>query len=129
MNIRVATAVGLFIASSIIGYNLVSPTVIVQAAEPVFPSILEMPSFPKVVEKKSVDEINVEVDLSTLEVSVTGTTDAKVNVKTTGEPKPVVKWKTKIVEKKEGDGYPYVKSIGHTPHDAKPVSPLETIQK
>lgn len=129
MNIRVATVVALFIASSIIGYNLVSPTVIVQAAEPVVPTILEMPSFPRVVEKKSVDEINVEVDLSTLEVSVTGTADAKVNVKTTGTPQPVVKWKTKVIEKKVSDGYPYVKSIGHTPQDAEPISPLEMIQE
>lgn len=129
MNIRVVTVVGLFIASTIIGYNLVSPTVVIQAAEPVIPTILEMPSFPRVVEKESVDEINVEVDLSTLEVSVTGTTDAKVNVKTTGEPKPVVKWKTKVIERKVSGGYPYVKSIGHTPQDAEPISPLETIQK
>ena len=100
MNNRMLTVVGMFVVSVFIGRQMFATTEVIQA-QPVMPSIVELPNFPKVIkeEKKSVDEIDVEVDLSTLEVSVKGTTDAKVNVKTTGEPKPVVKWKTKVIEK------------------------------
>lgn len=96
MNNRMLTVVGMFVVSVFIGRQMFATTEVIQA-QPVMPSIVELPNFPNVIkeEKKSVDEIDVEVDLSTLEVSVKGTTDAKVNVKTTGEPKPVVKWKLK----------------------------------
>lgn len=92
---------------------------------------MELPNFPKVIkeEKESVDEINVEVDLSTLEVSVKGTTDAKVNVKTTGEPKPVVKWKTKVIEKTNSTGYPKVNAISKVSDDESPATPLTIVDK
>ena len=77
--------------------------------------------------KKSVEKIDVEVDLSTLEVSVKGTTDAIVNVKTTGEPKPVVKWRTKVVEKLTSTGYPKVRSISRVSDDESPVTPLSKV--
>ena len=88
-----------------------------------------MPKFPIVnsEESKSVDKIDVEVDLSTLEVSVKGTTDAIVNVKTIGEPKPIVKWRTKTIEKEVASGYPYIKSVGTMPDSIKAISPLSKV--
>ena len=123
MNNRMLTVVGMFVVSVFIGRQMFATTEVIQA-QPVIPSIVELPNFPKVIkeEKKSVDEINVEVDLSTLEVSVKGTTDAKVNVKTTGEPKPVVKWRTKV--KEVNTGFPKVRSIANLPEDVKPLSPF-----
>ena len=130
MNFRFITAVGMFIASCIIGFGLRQTVTVVQAA-PVIPSPIEMPKFPIVnsEENKSVDKIDVEVDLSTLEVSVKGTTDAKVNVKTTGEPKPVVKWKTKVIEKTNSTGYPKVKAISKVSDDESPTTPLTIVDK
>ena len=130
MNFRFITAVGMFIASCIIGFGLRQTVTVVQAA-PVIPSPIEMPKFPIVnsEESKSVDKIDVEVDLSTLEVSVKGTTDAKVNVKTTGEPKPVVKWKTKVIEKTNSTGYPKVKAISRVSDDESPATPLTIVDK
>ena len=118
----------MFIASCIIGFGLRQTVTVVQAA-PVIPSPIEMPKFPIVnsEENKSVDKIDVEVDLSTLEVSVKGTTDAIVNVKTTGEPKPVVKWRTKVVEKLTSTGYPKVCSISRVSDDESPVTPLSKV--
>ena len=123
MNFRFITAVGMFIASCIIGFGLRQTVTVVQAA-PVIPSPIEMPKFPIVnsEESKSVDKIDVEVDLSTLEVSVKGTTDAIVNVKTIGEPKSVVKWRTKV--KEVNTGFPKVRSIANLPEDVKPLSPF-----
>ena len=120
----------MFIASCIIGFGLRQTVTVVQAA-PVIPSPIEMPKFPIVnsEENKSVDKIDVEVDLSTLEVSVKGTTDAKVNVKTTGEPKPVVKWKTKVIEKTNSTGYPKVKAISRVSDDESPATPLTIVDK
>ena len=128
MNFRFITAVGMFIASCIIGFGLRQTVTVVQAA-PVIPSPIEMPKFPIVnsEESKSVDKIDVEVDLSTLEVSVKGTTDAIVNVKTTGEPKPVVKWRTKVVEKLTSTGYPKVRSISRVSDDELPVTSLYNV--
>lgn len=128
MNNRMLTVVGMFVVSVFIGRQMFATTEVIQA-QPVIPSIVELPSFPKVIkeEKKSVDEINVEVDLSTMEVSVKGTTNAIVNVKTTGEPKPVVKWKTKVIEKKNSTGYPHVKAIGRVSDDELPSTPLSIV--
>ena len=128
MNFRFITAVGMFIASCIIGFGLRQTVTIVQAA-PVIPSPIEMPKFPIVnsEENKSVDKIDVEVDLSTLEVSVKGTTDAIVNVKTIGEPKPIVKWRTKTIEKEVASGYPYIKSVGTMPDSVKAISTLSKV--
>ena len=128
MNNRMLTVVGMFVVSVFIGRQMFATTEVIQA-QPVIPSIVELPNFPKVIkeEKKSVDEINVEVDLSTLEVSVKGTTDAKVNVKTIGEPKPIVKWRTKTIEKEVASGYPYIKSVGTMPDSIKAISPLSKV--
>lgn len=129
MNARMLTVVGMFAISIFVGRSLFATTEVVQA-QPVIPSIVELPKFPIVnkEEKKSVDQIDVEIDLSTLNVSVKGTTDAIVNVKTTGEPKPVVKWKTKVIEKENSTGYPYVKSIGRVPDDERPQSILSLVE-
>lgn len=128
MNSRMLTVVAMFAISVFVGRQMFATTEVVQA-QPVIPSIVEMPSFPRVIkeEKKSVDEINVELDLSTLEVSVKGTTDAIVNVKTTGEPKQVVKWKTKVIEKLTSTGYPKVKSISKISEDETPATPLSIV--
>lgn len=130
MNFRIITAVGMFIASCIIGFGLRQTVTVVQAA-PVIPSPIEMPKFPIANNevKKSVDKIDVEVDLSTLEVSVKGTTDAIVNVKTTGEPKPVVKWRTKVIEKLTSTGYPKVRSVSRVSDDESPVTPLSKVDE
>ena len=129
MNTRMLTVVGMFAVSVLIGRQMFATTEVIQA-QPVIPSIVELPSFPKVIkeEKKSVDKIDVEVDLSTLNVSVKGTTDAIVNVKTVGEPTPVVKWKTKVIEKENSTGYPYVKSIGRVSDDELPQSVLSIVK-
>ncbi len=130
MNNRMLTVVGMFVVSVFIGRQMFATTEVIQA-QPIIPSIVELPNFPKVIkeEKKSVDEIDVEVDLSTLEVSVKGTTDAKVNVKTTGEPKPIVKWKTKVIEKTNSTGYPKVKAISKVSDDESPTTPLTIVDK
>lgn len=64
MNSRMLTVVAMFVASIFVGRQMFATTEIIQA-QPVTPSIVEVPIFPKVnkEEKKSVDEINVEVDL------------------------------------------------------------------
>lgn len=128
MNSRMLTVVAMFVVSVFVGRQMFATTEVIQA-QPVIPSIVEVPIFPKVnnEEKKSVDEINVEVDLSTMEVSVKGTTDAIVNVKTTGEPKPVVKWKTKVIEKQISTGYPKVKAVSRVSENEKPVTPLSIV--
>lgn len=133
MSIRILSVVSMFIASIFIGYNLL-PTEQVQAQTLVIPSPVEMPHMMNIQPKKeelSTPEIDVQIDLSTKEVSVKGTVDAKVNVTTIGEPKPIVKWKTRVKKEVHKDtiGYPYVKSIGRMPTDSKPISVLETIDK
>ena len=119
MNTRILTVVIMFFISCVIGMNL-TPTVIVQAAEPITFSKLELPKFPVQTKEKSVDEINVEIDLSTKEVQVKSTTDAIINVTTTGKPKPVVKYK--IVEKEVNTGFPYMKSMRKV--SETPISPI-----
>ena len=120
MNTRILTVAIMFFISCVIGMNLITPTVIVQAAEPITFSKLELPKFPIQTKEKSVDEINVEIDLSTKEVQVKSTTDAIVNVTTTGEPKSVVKYK--IVEKEVNTGFPYVKNMRKVSEE--PISPI-----
>lgn len=129
MNSRILPAVGLFIASVFVGYNMISTVEPVQAQQPVVPSYLELMSMlhsnSKKEDKQSVskvDTITVSYDLNTQEVSVKGTTDAIVNVTTTGELKPVVKWRTKV--KEVNIGFPKVKSIANMPEDVKPISPF-----
>ena len=127
MNIRILSVVSMFIASIFVGYNLL-PTEQVQARTLVIPSAVEVPylnRFQHTPKESSTPEIDVQVDLSTNAVSVRGTMDAKVNVTTVGEPKPIVKWKTRVIEKTHG--YPYVRSIGKVTE--KPISILKTINE
>lgn len=133
MNIRILSVVSMFIASIFVGYNLL-PTEQVQAQTLVIPSPVEIPYLKNIQPNKkelSTPEIDVQIDLSTKEVSVKGTMDAKVNVTTIGEPKPIVKWKTRVKKEihKDTVGYPYVKSVGRMPTDSKPISILETIDE
>lgn len=125
MSSRIVSVVLIFFASIYIGWNLVNTTEVVQA-QPVIPSYLELMSMThsKTEEKKSagIDTINVSVDISTHEVSVNGTTDAIVNVTTTGEVKPIVKYRTKV--KEVNTGFPKVSSIANLPEDTKPLSPF-----
>ena len=125
MNSRIVSVVLIFFASIYIGWNLVNTTEVVQA-QPVIPSYLELMSMThsKTEEKKSagIDTINVSVDISTHEVSVNGTTDAIVNITTTGEIKPIVKYRTKV--KEVNTGFPKVSSIANLPEDTKPLSPF-----
>lgn len=131
MTVRIVSVVSMFIASIFVGYNLL-PTEKVQA-QPLVVSPIEIPYFNKIQSKEtmSTPEIDVQVDLSTNEVSVKGTVDAKVNVTTVGEPKPIVKWKTRVKKEVHRDtiGYPYVKSVGHMPTDSKPISVLKIVDK
>ena len=126
MNNRILSAVCLFLASAFVGYNIISTVEPVQAQPPVIPSYLEMLSMmhsnQKVQSVSKVDTIEVSYDVNTQEVSVKGTTDAIVNVLTTGELKPVVKWKTRV--KEVNTGYPKVSSIANLPEDTKPISPF-----
>jgi hypothetical protein len=125
MNSRIVSVVLIFFASIYIGWNLINTTEVVQA-QPVIPSYLELMSMThsKTEEKKSagIDTINVSVDINTHEVSVNGTTDAIVNVTTTGEVKPIVKYRTKV--KEVNTGFPKVSSIANLPEDTKPLSPF-----
>lgn len=133
MSIRILSVVSMFIASVFVGYNLL-PTEKVQAQTLVIPSPVEIPHLVNIQPNKkelSTQEIDVQIDLSTKEVSVKGTVDAKVNVTTIGEPKPIVKWKTKVKEVvvKDKSGYPYVKSIGQMPDSVKPSPVLNVMNK
>lgn len=127
MNSRILSTIGFFIISLLVGYNLISTVEPVQAQQPVIPSHLELMSMTgsKQEEKQSVskiDTINVSYDINTQEVSVSGTTDAIVNITTTGEIKPVVKWRTKV--KEVNTGFPKVRSIANMPEDVKPLDPF-----
>lgn len=128
MTSRVLSVLIVFFASIFVGWNLIGTTEKVQA-QPVIPSYLELTSMMKPQIKKelsvSIDTINVIVDVNTQEVSVKGTTDAIINVTTTGEIKPIVKWKTKI--KEVNTGFPKVNSIANLPEDTKPVDPFTNI--
>lgn len=125
MTSRVLSVLVVFFASIFVGWNLIGTTEKVQA-QPVIPSYLELMSMtkPQIKEKSSVsiDTINIAVDVNTQEVSIKGTTDAVVNITTTGEIKPVVKWRTKV--KEVNTGFPKVSSIANLPEDVKPLSPF-----
>ena len=121
MNSRIVSVVLIFFASIYIGWNLVNTTEVVQA-QPVIPSYLELMSMTHSKTSAGIDTINVSVDINTHEVSVNGTTDAIVNVTTTGEVKPIVKYRTKV--KEVNTGFPKVSSIANLPEDVKPLSPF-----
>lgn len=125
MNSRILSTIGFFAISLLVGYNLISTVEPVQAQQPVVPSYLELMSMmnSNKEEKKSVskvDTITVSYDVNTQEVSVKGTADAIVNVTTTGELKPVVKWRTKV--KEVNKGYPLISSMRRTAD--VPISPF-----
>lgn len=128
MNGRIMSIAILFGASVLVGYNLIGTVEPIQAQQPVVPSYLELMSMMHSNSKKEessvskVDTITVSYDVNTQEVSVKGTTDAIVNVTTTGELKPVVKWRTKV--KEVNTGFPKVRSIANLPEDVKPLSPF-----
>lgn len=128
MNGRIMSTAILFVASVLVGYNLIGTVEPIQAQQPVVPSYLELMSMTHSNSKKEessvskVDTITVSYDVNTQEVSVKGTTDAIVNVTTTGELKPVVKWRTKV--KEVNTGFPKVHSIANLPEDVKPLSPF-----
>lgn len=125
MNSRILSTIGFFVISLFVGYNLISTVEPAQAQQPVVPSYLELMSMmnSNKEEKQSVskvDTITVSYDINTQEVSVKGTTDAIVNVTTTGELKPVVKWRTKV--KEVNKGYPFISSMRRTAD--VPISPF-----
>lgn len=128
MNGRIMSTAILFVASVLVGYNLIGTVEPIQAQQPVVPSYLELMSMMHSNSKKEessvskVDTITVSYDVNTQEVSVKGTTDAIVNVTTTGELKPVVKWRTKV--KEVNTGFPKVRSVSNLPEDVKPLSPF-----
>lgn len=128
MNGRIMSTAILFVASVLVGYNLIGTVEPIQAQQPVVPSYLELMSMMHSNSKKEessvskVDTITVSYDVNTQEVSVKGTTDAIVNVTTTGELKPVVKWRTKV--KEVNTGFPKVRSVANLPEDVKPLSPF-----
>lgn len=128
MNGRIMSTAILFVASVLVGYNLIGTVEPIQAQQPVVPSYLELMSMMHSNSKKEessvskVDTITVSYDVNTQEVSVKGTTDAIVNVTTTGELKPVVKWRTRV--KEVNTGFPKVRSIANLPEDVKPLSPF-----
>lgn len=126
MNSRILSATILFVASLFVGYNIIGTVEPVQAQQPVVPSYLELMSMMHSKNDKpsvsNVDTITVSYNVNTQEVSVRGTTDAIVNVTTTGELKPVVKWRTKV--KEVNTGFPKVRSIANMPEDVKPLSPF-----
>ena len=131
MNGRILSTAILFVASILVGYNLIGTVEPVQAQQPVVPSYLELMSMMHSNSKKEessvskVDTITVSYDVNTQEVSVRGTTDAIVNVTTTGELKPIVKWRTKV--KEVNNGYPKVRSIARMPEDSKPNEPFTKV--
>lgn len=131
MNGRILSTAILFVASILVGYNLIGTVEPVQAQQPVVPSYLELMSMMHSNSKKEessvskVDTITVSYDVNTQEVSVKGTTDAIVNVTTTGELKPIVKWRTKV--KEVNNSYPKVRSIARMPEDTKPIEPFTKV--
>lgn len=112
MNGKILSVVSMFMASFVVGYNMLSPTQTIQATPPVYVSPIELINSMKI--DQPVEEIDIEVNIETQEVTVTGATgNKKVNVKTIGEIKPdtIVKWRTKTKKEIIKSDYPCVKSI------------------
>lgn len=119
---RIIITVALFISSIYIGRNIVSSSTV--QASPVVPNRIELPTLSFNMKKEPVrelDTINIVYNKETQEVSIDGKDNTYITVTTVGEQKPIIKWRTKIVEKESDSGYPYVKSIGQMPEDVKPV--------
>lgn len=109
----------MFITSIWIGTTLIPEQVIAQtqASPPKelnIPKILQPPQ-----ETQSID---VAIDLTTKDVTINGTQNAKVNVRMFNEPEPVVRTVVKYKDKVVNQGYPhtkvmdnYIKSITEEP--------------
>lgn len=122
MNRKVLSIVSMFVASFLVGYTLLPSTQPIQANTPVFVSPIELASMMKM--ERPVEEINVEVNVETQEVTVKGTTgNQNVKVTVTGEIKPdtIVKWRTKTKKKVINTGYPRLKNISKVTEE--PTSP------
>lgn len=119
---RILITVALFCASTYIGRNIINGKTV--QASPIVPNRMEFPILTLNANKeptRELDTINIVYDKETQKVSVNGKDDIYVTVTTMGEQKPIIKWKTKIIEKESNTGYPYVKSIGRVPEDLKPA--------
>lgn len=101
----------ILILSILIGRGLILNIEQVKAGPPIILSPLE---FPKKEIVKSVEHINVNVDWETQNISVTGATEAIVDVTTSGKITPKVIYKKVIQEKVVKTGYPFTKAIYNT---------------
>lgn len=101
----------ILVLSIFIGRGLILNAEQVKASPPIILSPLE---FPKKEIVKSVEYINVNVDWETQNVSVTGATEAIVDVTTSGKITPKVIYKKVIQEKVVKTGYPFTKAIYNT---------------
>lgn len=109
----------MFLTSIWIGTTLIPEQVIAQtqASPPMelnIPKILQPPQ-----ESQSID---VAIDLTTKDVTINGTQNAKVNVRMFNEPEPVVRTVVKYKDRVVNQGYPhtkvmdnYIKSITEEP--------------
>lgn len=116
MKSRTLTVVAMFLASALVGYNMFPSIQSVQAAPQLNPLIVELPqlNLPSIKDPQPEPTVvDVEYNLETQELTVSGNTDAQVNFRTVGETKPIVKWKTKIkeVEVPVNTGYPFIKDM------------------
>lgn len=96
----------MFLTSIWIGTTLISEQVIAQtqASPPMelnIPKILQPPQ-----ESQSID---VAIDLTTKDVTINGTQNAKVNVRMFNEPEPVVRTVVKYKDRVVNQGYPHTK--------------------
>lgn len=96
----------MFLTSIWIGTTLIPEQVVAQAKssppmELNIPKILQPPQ-----ESQSID---VAIDLTTKDVTINGTQNAKVNVRMFNEPEPVVKTVIKYKDKVINKGYPHTK--------------------
>lgn len=109
----------MFLTSIWIGTTLIPEQVIAQtqASPPMelnIPKILQPPQ-----ESQSID---VAIDLTTKDVTINGTQNAKVNVRMFNEPEPVIRTVIKYKDRVVNQGYPhtkvmdnYIKSITREP--------------
>lgn len=122
MKSKSLTVVSMFIASILVGYNMFPSVQPVQAAPPVIPLAIEVPILAKELpEQAETPVIDIEYNLETENISISGTTDAHVNFKTVGKQKPIVKWRTKVKEVPISTGYPHIKAMTKVNSDEKPT--------
>ncbi len=101
-----------FLLSVAIGRHMFPVVEDVQAKPPelVYLSTPISEDLKKIMSPKTVDTIDVNIDLATNYIAVKGTKDAVVNVTTVNEPP--TKWRTKVVEKPVTDN-PYAKRVAN----------------